>query len=226
MRVPELQNLAIRVIKAERKLAEKRKILQERENLQRTGSLKPPDTSSRPKKPVRPGSLKKDVKRLFERAVSNLFHNGAIVIEEGRSRRWDHHEAQLVNLSQFWKHRNGETQSQYGRSTIGTISELSTTSIAAEDELQLSDVDEREDAYVPVTPHLLREPVLLVLKRATRNLRGQQARARGVPEEEILEQLKHVDSRWDHVSSVTTALHQLEEEDEIWEVSRGCWVSH
>lgn len=223
MRVPELQNLAIRVIKAEGKLAEKRKILQERENLQRSGSLKLSDVSLRPKKHVRPGSLTKDTKRLFERVISNLFHNGAIIIEEGRSRRWDHHEAQLANSLQFWKHKNDETQSLHSE---GTINELSTATVAVEDEIQLSGVDEREDAYVPVTPRLLYEPVLLVLRRATLNLRGQQARARGIPEKEILEQLKCIDARWDHISSVATTLHQLEEEDEIWEVSQGCWVSH
>jgi hypothetical protein len=223
MRVPELQSLAIRVIKAERKLAEKRKILQEHENLQQSGSLKPSEVSSRPKKQLRPGSLTKDTKRLFERVISNLFHNGAIIIEEGRSRSWDHHEARLVNSLQLWKHKNGESQSQHGESVIG---EMSTASAAAEDEIQLSDVDDREDAYVPVTPRFLHEPVLLVLRRATLNLRGQQARARGVPEKDILEQLKCMDARWDHVSSVATTLHQLEEEEEIWEVSQGCWVSH
>ena len=226
MRVPELQDLAVRIIKAERKRAWKRKILQERENGRGNGSAVASDGLPRPMKQIRASSLKKDVKRLFERVISNLFHNGAIVIEEGRSRVWNHYEAQMAKSSQFWKRKTSETLSQDGETTLGIINESSSTPIAAEDELELSDVDEEEDAYVPVMPHLLREPVLLALKRATRNLVGRQARARGVSEKEILEWLKCVDARWDHVSTVTAALHQLEEENEVWEVSQGFWVSH
>lgn len=226
MRVPELQSLAIRVIKAELKSAEKRKILQERDNLQRGGSIKPPERSSRSKKLDQPSSLKKGVKLLFERVISNLFHNGAIVIEEGESRKWDNDEGQLMNSLQLWKHKTDETQSQFGESTI--LSEVSLASTAGTDELELSDIDESDDAYIPVTPHVLYEPVISAMQYGCYGKRQANARTKrqGTSEEDILRHLKNIDSRWDHISSIAVTMQRLEEEEVIWEVSRGVWALH
>lgn len=206
-------------------MAEKRKILREREN-QRGSSTKPSEETSRSKKPTRPTNLKKDVKRLFERVILNLFHDGSIIVEGGKSRKWDQGEAELVNSIQLWKHKNSDTQSQYGDSTL--ISEVSLASTGGSDDLQLSDEDEGEDAYAPAIPCILRKPVISAIKYASQGRLQVEARTktRGAPEEDILQQLKNLDSRWDHITSLTTTLEQLEKEDVIWEVSSGVWAMH
>lgn len=222
LRVPELRDLAIRTVKEERKREEQRKLAVGKENIRHGSS----STTSKPKRPI---NFKRDTKRLFGEALRMLLQDGMIVIQEGRSRRWDDREASTVEKLHMWKHKDSQTQASPDKSkTLATISEISVASVA-EEEFALSDVDEDEECFIPVTSRLLSTPLLSAIKIVTAHLNGARLRSKrpkviGAPEEDILEQLHNTDERWSHIWDIGAALKKLQQEDEVYMVSEGVWA--
>jgi len=214
-RVPELHELAVRVVHAERKRVEKRKLKLEKENIGNTSS----SIVSKPKK--RPFDLKRDTKRLFGEALRMLVQDGLIVTQEARSRRWDDREAERMERLRMWKCKNTETQAHttevHKSRTLATISEISVVPFD-QGEFVVSDEDEDEECFVPVTSALLSEPLLTAIRNATgrsntARLKEKRPKALGASEEEILEQLHNSDERWARIWDITAALKKLEHDE-------------
>lgn len=225
-RVPELHELAVCVVHAERKRVEKRKLELEKENIGNTFS----SAVSKPKK--RPIDLKRDTKRLFGDALRMLVQDGLIVTQEARSRRWDDREAERVERLRMWKCKNTETQAHttevHKSRMLTTVGEVSVAPID-ESEFVVSDGEEDEECFVPVTSTLLSAPLLAAIRNATARsntarLKENRPKVLGASEEEILEQLHNSDERWACIWDITATLKKLEQDEDTYEVSEGVWA--
>lgn len=225
-RVPELHELAVRVVHAERKRVEKCKLKLEKENIGNTSS----SAVSKPKK--RPIDLKRDTKRLFGEALRMLVQDGMIVTQESRSRRWDDREPERLERLRMWKYKNTETQAHtteaHTSKTLATIDEISMIPVN-EGEFVLSDIDEDEECFIPVTSALLSAPLLAAIRNATScsnttRIKEKRPKVLGASEEEILEQLNNSDERWARIWDITAALKKLEQDEEAYEVSERVWA--
>ncbi|KAJ2925270.1 hypothetical protein H1R20_g11813, partial [Candolleomyces eurysporus] len=202
-------------------------------------------SSSRSRNPT-----SKDIKRLFLRAVNDLYREGSIVI-------WDCpaypcNDAAFADTSFLWKpmttHASGILSLSYASSCADTTAASSilghstsrsrSTSGAAlpptvpeDGDGDLSDPDPNEDVYVSVKPSFLadrlEEIIPIVQNVERRGQRGSQAKRglyRGASSQGLLQYLKG-DDRWTfvHVDSVEAALKYLEEDGRAWMTPNGQW---
>lgn len=245
-RVPELVLLANRVVKQELRLARK----QEKEkkaagpSSSSSASKSAGGSSSRARNPT-----SKDIKRLFLRAVNDLYREGSIVI-------WDCpaypcKNAASADTSFLWKpmtNASGILSLSYASSSANTTAassifghsssrSRSTSGVAPpptvpeDDEGGLSDPDSNEDVYVSVRPTFLadrlEEIIPIVQSAERRGQRESQAKRglyRGASSQGLLRYLKG-DDRWTfvHLDSVDVALKYLEEDGRAWMTPNGQW---
>ncbi|TEB08694.1 hypothetical protein FA13DRAFT_1749790 [Coprinellus micaceus] len=214
-RVPELALLAHRVAKQENRAA--RKVAKTRPS----NSSKPPSSAMRQPSTPTP----KDVKRLFIRAVNELYREGSIVI-------WDCPSHPCSDLSPgdssfLWK-----MSTSIGPSANTTTSTLPPTH-TEDNSGNLSDPDRNEDVYVPLTPSFLGsqlEGIIPIVQKAER-ARQPPGKNNGAPAysgastEGMVRYLKRKDDRWAylHVDSVEAALGYLDGEGRAWMCGQEQW---
>ncbi|KAJ2925276.1 hypothetical protein H1R20_g11815, partial [Candolleomyces eurysporus] len=245
-RVPELVLLATRVAKQETRLARKHE--KEKKGAASSSSSATKSTTASSSRARNPTS--KDIKRLFLRAVNDLYREGSIVI-------WDCpaypcSDAAFADTSFLWKpmttHASGIISLSYASSCADTTAASSilghstsrsrSTSGAArpptvpeDGEADLSEPDPNEDVYISVKPSFLadrlEEIIPIVQNAERRGQRGSQAKRglyRGASSQGLLQYLKG-DDRWTfvHVDSVEAALKYLEEDGRAWMTPNGQW---
>ncbi|KAJ3509340.1 hypothetical protein NMY22_g16330 [Coprinellus aureogranulatus] len=222
-RVPELALLAHRVAKQEIRAARKQakdKEKSERSKSRPSSSSKPPSSSSTS---VRQSSIptNKDVKRLFIRALNELYREGSIVIWDCPS--YSCSDLSLGDSSFLWK-----TSSTLPPPSINTTTGTLRPTYDEEPSGNLSDPDPNEDVYVPLTPEFLAdrlEEVIPVIQKAerARQPKNMQPYA-GASVEGLLRYLKK-DDRWTHLhrDSVAAALKYLDDEGRAWMAGQDQW---
>ncbi|PVF93374.1 hypothetical protein CPB86DRAFT_790217 [Serendipita vermifera] len=234
-RIPDLQELAIRVVRAEQRRKEKRRLQQEKENLHRgesaNASVVTSSTTKSSRKKKKPDNLKRYIKLLFSQALLTLYQDGLIVPHDGTARRWNEGEAEFVNSSHLWRAKDSKDVTRLdvsaGSTSMGQPSWVSHATV--DEEMEISDHDEDEECFVPVTRDLLSEPVLFAIQRASFQRKDHDTgkksiKSRGAFEEDILIELHNLDSRWDRIYDIRPTLRHLEDAEKIWEVREGCWA--
>lgn len=203
-RVPELALLAHRVAKQEIRMARKQG--------KDKGKAKPSSSTA-----VRQTSTptKRDIKRLFIRAVNTLYSEGSIVI-------WDCPSHSCADLpagdsSFLWK-------------TSNSLPAPSANTTTGEGDLSgnLSDPDPNEDVFVPITPEFLAsrlEELIPIVQKAEKMRAGKDAAPySGASTGGLLRYLK-TDDRWNHLhmDSVEAALKYLDDHGRAWTSAQGQW---
>ncbi|CCA71891.1 hypothetical protein PIIN_05826 [Serendipita indica DSM 11827] len=230
-RVPELQEMAIRVVNQQRKTMRttKRKKDEDVAETKRKDKEKAHDT-------------RKYVKRLFIETTRTLYQQGAIVLHTGGARKWSREEAEWVNSLRIWKLKGDEDMSQSMDMSSRTLDISSTTlgdttrvsGIAEGTDMVLSDLDEEEESYIPTSVDVLAQPVLLALRDALKRAKFNNAadardrnaiayKVQGVSEEDILESLHAMDDTWARVWDVGETLVYLENAGLTYLYKPGAW---
>lgn len=242
-RVPELSDLSLRTVAAERKRRAREERKREKEKGTRPGSS---STSSRKENEgaVKTESDRTKSKRLFEWALRVLAKEGTVVLWDGPS--W---EVEPVTTStpkihdHLWRSRTGDASSR----TILTDSQsasITCTTIKEDSDDELSDPDPTEDIYISVTIPLLAEKVAeTILAMECASLRDRQKYA--VPGDdpckaygrypatkprppspgEIVRWIAR-DVGWAHIGerAVLEALELLESQDRVDKAGGGRWT--
>ena len=238
-RVPELADMALRVVKAEAK--RKRREEREREK-QSEASSSIFRMTSHPTKPTKPTEEKAaaKAKRLFQWAIIELYVEGSIILWEGDIRPLPPHfsssQSRDPETNVLWKHSNSTT----GESSIfsSTINMTTVSRVDEEDEGELSDPREDEESYVPTTPAILASSILTCIRTLTSpppppaNLTKIQsltiAPPPGPTAAQITTRLRKTDERYERVGEwlVKDALEWLASEEggeRVWCVGAGRW---
>ncbi|EGO29410.1 hypothetical protein SERLADRAFT_433394 [Serpula lacrymans var. lacrymans S7.9] len=194
-RVPELALLASRVVRAE---AKRRLRAEREEKMTRPTASSHSRTSSHAKpKQNEPSRLK--MKRLFGWALVKLYEEGSIILWDGPVRKAptglsDSQDCQ-GETSALWKTAN---------STMFSVSSTSSSSVLAldedEEDAQLSDPEENEESYVPLTPALLAAHVRHALQAMQAHPRGRGS-GKEPSSEEVAIYLRRRDARWARVGA-------------------------
>lgn len=228
-RVPELADMARRVVKAEakRRSREERKKVKEVTISSAHSHAKSRTAMSQDldKEQIAP-----KVKRLFKWAIVRLLQDGSIVLWDGPVRAG--YQTSRSHTSGLWK-ANATSNSTVGaESTIFTaISQSVSLSNDAEDddeEMELSDPEINEEAYVPLSPRYLAEHVARAIGALTRvepkkNTNSPRRPAQST-KEGILAYLRK-DDRWQFVGewNVEEALQVLKSERRAWCIDKRRW---
>jgi len=225
-RVPELSEMARRVVKAEakRRTREERKLraaqLQTRAKNPTSLSLTKGNINSRPDEPIAP-----KMKRLFQWAIIKLYEEGSIVLWDGAIRSFPLH-LEGRETSGLWK-----INSTAGAdSTVFSSVSFGTSGGTANGE---------EEAYITLTPaHLaphVEKAIGTLMARSqstaththnhTSNRTHKPAPPPGPTKEEITTFLRRMDGRWARVGEwlVDDALEALRGENRVWCVGKGRW---
>ncbi|KIM91593.1 hypothetical protein PILCRDRAFT_810872 [Piloderma croceum F 1598] len=231
-RVPELSDMARRVVKAE----SKRRAREERELkvAQSQGQAKAKVSSGRNHEPIAP-----KMKRLFQWAIVKLYEEGSVILWDGPARPIQINGRETSGL---WK----------VNSTIGAdstaVSSITSTSfgtsclsmdVREDDEGEISDPPATgEEAYISLTPArlapLVEQAISTLMARsrtATLPTKGhnrnwpEPAPPPGPTKEEITTFLRRTDGRWARVGEwvVEDALEMLKKDDRVWCVGKGRW---
>ncbi|KAF8889608.1 hypothetical protein BD779DRAFT_1439017 [Infundibulicybe gibba] len=222
-RVPELSILARRVAEAEAKRRAKQ---------DRISNTALSNTASRRKhNPMDRSHLAQRMKRLFEWAIVQLLQNGGIVIWDGPSRP---HMDSGANRSSLWK-LDSTLDSTISSADSTIFSTPDTGTQIDEDDTAdvLSEPEEGEESYMPVTPAFLATYVEQSIRELTMepsSSTGQKGGAdmrrstkSSVTTTAILARLQK-DDRWRSIGSwnVDEALDLLKKEARAWCVG-GAW---
>lgn len=226
-RVPELADMARRVVKAEAK----RRAREERHRTQAQGkegkaaTTTTSSSSSRGKQQQPEHALGPTMKRLFQVAIIKLYEEGSVVLFDGPARPLPDVDT-ISETSRLWK-ANSSTAS--ADSTV--FSSVSSISVSFdEDPGEISDPPPscaQEEAYISLTPAHLAPYV----ENAIRSIMARAPKSKtatpppGPTKEEITAFLKRADGRWERVGEwvVGDALDVLRNEDRIWCIGRGRW---
>lgn len=222
-RVPELAEMARRVVKAE----EKKRRREERQKAKEAavGSTTRSGTASKPQLQP-PEKLGLRVKRLFKWAIVRELREGGIVLWDGPNYSLQH--APPEN-SRLWKANVTSNSTGDADSTFfSTLSGTSRTGVVDDDEeIELSDPEPDEEAYVVLTPSYLAGPVEAAIgainKKAVEMRRRRQG-VDGATKETILAFLQK-DDRWRSIGewSVAESLEFLQSERRAWCVGKDRW---
>ena len=232
-RVPELQELGLRIVLAEKKRRDKDERQKEKERA-RLGAKAANSSSvtvgvarnsSATLKSVPPKTKVEDpphviVKRLFDWSIRELFIEGSIVIGDGTGRSWEASGSGDADNSCFscWKDVTNTTNTSIASTSSALTDSQRETFISSSLEQQ----DPNEDSYVPVSPALLAPYVVKEMNRMLGTARG----TRGVLPQDVTERLKRADCRWDHIGEwhILEALKLVEGIDGgVWRVGGGKW---
>ncbi|KAF5334647.1 hypothetical protein D9611_011981 [Ephemerocybe angulata] len=225
-RVPELVLLANRVAKQEIRLARKQAKEKEKKDLKaKPTSSASSSTAAKARLPTI-----KDIKRLFIRAVNDLYREGSIVIWDCPS--YSCSDVYGGDTSFLWKTSTSMSYPPTADSTANSSSK-STLLPNLEGESkdgELSDPDSNEDVYISLTPVFLAkclEEVIPIVQEKERKRVASSGRPqpyRGASVEGLLHHLK-TDDKWTfvHIDSVEAALKYLEEDGRAWMSGKGQW---
>lgn len=215
-RVPELSLLARKVTEAEarRRVREERK--KPKEAAEAVGGATSNRFRSSKSIPIPEDRLAGKMKRLFEWAIRALHKEGSIVLWDGPV-----HPCASVSAddtSRLWKANNSTMSNMTANSTLFSSSSLAGLSQLEDDDGYLSDPQEGEEAYSPVTPDYLTEHVEKAMKGMRPTGRGQ------ITVDGILRALKK-DDRWRNLGSwsVGDTLELMCKHGRLRELGHGIW---
>jgi hypothetical protein len=220
--------MARRVVKAEakRRLREERKKAKEVTNSRAQNHAKTKSTTT--SQILDNDKIAPKMKRLFKWAVVRLLGDGSIVLWDGPV-----HACQKMSSSHasLWKtNTTTSNPTMDADSTIlSTISEVAHSANEEEDRenIELSDPELQEEAYVPLSPSYLAEHVAKAIDVLTTDVETTANRIRRPPQstmQGILAYLKN-DDRWRFIGewNVEEALQVLKNEKRAWCVEKGRW---
>ncbi|KAG6823762.1 hypothetical protein H0H87_000385, partial [Tephrocybe sp. NHM501043] len=208
-RVPELADMAQRVVKAvtKRRLREERHKAKEAAaavSTSRSNSsmhLKT-STSFRSSAPSTQceGKAGQRIKRLFQATIVQLLREGSIVLWDGPAHPCPTDDAPKEQMSGLWKANVTSTSAD---STVFSISTSVSMARNDQEELVLSDPESNEESYVPLSPAFLAEVVEQAIGKLTRapvEAKGKAPTRYGAATKEgILVHLRK-DDRWRYLS--------------------------
>lgn len=219
-RVPELNEMARRVVKAEAK----RRAREAKKAVVESGG----GHARTQRQDLDSKKLAMKMKSLFKWAIIQLVQEGSIIIWDGPQRPYL--DAANLDASSLWSSNSSSN------STLGVNGSLFSTAggptqSRIEDDLEendLSDPGEDEEAYVPLTPALLSEPVRVAIRAiceaATKARRPGQRSPIGATKEGILSFLRK-DDLWRRLGewNVEDTLEYLKTERKVWNIGPGIW---
>ncbi|KAJ7065672.1 hypothetical protein C8F01DRAFT_750856 [Mycena amicta] len=225
-RVPELALMAKNVAHAEWK----RRALEEYNTAKANarGSERPP----KPKPERDPQKRRARTKRLFVWAVQQLTKDGDVVSWEGPVRPASAVARAEESGSELWKMDYSSASSSTtpgGDSTLFSLASSSTAIEADAAEDELSDPQEGEEAYLPLTPAFLASTVERVIGTlmSRRTGTGGASLAKSPNTPEILRYLRRSDDMWRNLTEVAVgdALDLLRQQGRAWcvDTAEGRW---
>ncbi|KAI5122088.1 hypothetical protein M0805_002210 [Coniferiporia weirii] len=256
-RVPVLAEMARGVVRAERKRREKHekdKASQRARSSVSQSSSRPQSVSSREgsalvegKKPSTEPTARK-VKRLYQKTIRDLYAEGSIVLWDGPRRSCsragadnDDEELDLEGPSCLWKTSTsvGASLTLHTSTAATSASGISTHGSALETTDELSEPDENEEAYLPITTATVSALILRTIGEITTPRSqphpGRPTSAVGRPSgkrrrpptaEEILSYLRTSDARWANLGNwvIEDALEKLVRDERVFKAGEGRWA--
>ena len=235
-RVPELAELAHKVVEVERK-RRSREQRQRQKDAARAGN-----EAILSKVPTEPTSKK--TKRLYMWALRELHREGSIILQEDDAPVWEYIEFSKASEG-IWK-TSKRDHSSAALDTGNNTTMTSNTSVTDEkkshwDPDELSDPPVHEESYVPLTPDMLMEPIIEAIKgfmirkphtkrstvqQSSGTYRGSGSTVVGPTAEELHEYLRKVDARWENVGEYTVkdALDLLKKQEKVYRAGNGRWA--
>ncbi|KAL1665237.1 hypothetical protein GGF50DRAFT_114307 [Schizophyllum commune] len=224
-RVPELHDLAKRVVKAEAKRRAQAAREKERKTKNEAAAGKPrSSTTAKPRKSVSDEPISRRMKRLFQWALTALLNDGYIVLWDGPPRPCSSAEP-FPDTSCLWK---ASASANATASTVDTTASTlgSSSESQALDEDELSDPDEREESYVPLEPTVLakavEDAVSSLIARKRRHKGSTESHALSTSKESVIAFMQR-DDRWRYLHGwqVEQTLDLLVDQDILCERSNG-----
>ncbi|KAI5899965.1 uncharacterized protein SCHCODRAFT_02525281 [Schizophyllum commune H4-8] len=223
-RVPELRDLAKRVVKAEAKRRARAAKAKERNNREAEPAKPLGAGASKPRKSISDEPISRRMKRLFQWALTALLNDGYIVLWDGPPRPCSSAEP-LPDTSCLWK------TSASANATTSTVDTTASSLVSASesqglDEDELSDPDEREESYVPLEPTVLAKAVenavSSLISRKRRHKASADSHALSTSKESVIALMQR-DDRWRYLHSwqVEQTLEHLVDQDVLCERSNG-----
>lgn len=221
-RVPELAEMARRVVKAEakRRAREERKKAKEAtgpharsKSVQSTSQLQTKD------------KIAPRAKRLFQFAAVQLLREGSIVLWDGPVRPLPNSHTYANSM---WKADSTSNSTMGADSTIfSSTSGTQPEDLDDDDDAELSDPELNEEAYHPLTSTFLAlhvEKAIGALAKIPKTRGGQDRSGRGFTSDDILKHLRK-DDRWKYAGSwhINDALDVLKTDGRAWCVGKGKW---
>jgi len=215
-RVPELSLLARKVTEAEAKRRAREEGKKAKEAAQAVGGATSTRSTISKSMPIPEDKLAGKMKRLFEWAIRALHKEGSIVLWDGPVHPCTSLSAD--DTSRLWKANNSTTSNMAANSTLFSSSSLAGFTQLENDDGYLSDPQEGEEAYSPVTPDYLTEHVEKAMKGMHPTCRGQ------ITIDGILRALKK-DDRWRNLGSwsVGDTLELMCKQGRLRELGHGRW---
>lgn len=214
-RVPELQDMARKVIEADDK-TKRRAERKAREEAKLKGGQS--SRKTQPKSNASKLSRHDRIKRLFRQAILKLCDDGDIVIWDGPKRVWQQDWG--GDASRLWRmDATADITASSWAETTGSVS------CDQDEEDELSEPLPDEESYVCLTPSHLGKYVEVAIRDILHRPKtlGREA-PKGPTKAEILALLR-ADGRWRRVGdwAVEEALTWLKEEERVWDVGEGRW---
>ena len=165
------------------------------------------------------------MKRLFKWAIVRLLKDGSIVLWDGPVHACRKTTASYT-ASGLWKANTTSDSTMGADSTVFSTIKDSTITEEDDDDLELSDPESHEEAYIPLSPSYLAEHVAKAIGALT-NVEvkhGTIRRPAQSTKEGILAHLRK-DDRWQFIGGwdVEEALQVLKSEKRAWCVEKGRW---
>ncbi|EJC98251.1 uncharacterized protein FOMMEDRAFT_97039 [Fomitiporia mediterranea MF3/22] len=232
-RVPVLAEMALAVVWAEGKRREREKRKREKEkglDCRQTQASNSSNTSSRFKSngASDPEQVARNMKRLFQKTIRELHKAGNIVIWNGPARPIEHASDADGDDSGLWKNSNGSMPLP---STASTVSSVTSSGPSQEEQFAgyLSDPDDQEESYLPITPRTLSPIVMRALRTLTgidKTARTSSRKQRPPTADELASYLQRSDAQWTNLGSwdVQDALERLLNEDRVFKAGGGRWA--
>ncbi|KAH0582043.1 hypothetical protein H2248_011703 [Termitomyces sp. 'cryptogamus'] len=232
-RVPELADMAKRVVKA----VTKRRLREERHKAKEAAAARSVKcTQAKASTGPRTGTVMQveggngpRIKRLFQATIVQLLKEGSIVLWDGPIYPCPTADKPKEQVGGLWKANVTSTSTDSTLLSAGSV-----TIIGDEGEEDvLSEPDNNEEAYVPLSPAFLAEVVEEAIGKLTcsptvpglaRGKKQNNKWSRATTKEGILAFLRK-DDRWRYLSewNIREALDVLEVEQRAWCIGRGLW---
>lgn len=168
-------------------------------------------------------------KRLFQWAICELLREGSIVLWDGPRRPCqDQDGREKANASMLWK--DNSTPTTADSSLFSNADSSRPDSMLDEDDLDLSDPECDEEAYVSTKPEFLASPIkdaLTALAAAPKKrIVKRNELLGGSTKEEIVGYLRR-DDRWRFIGewNVAEALEYMDRENMAWCVGDDKWIA-
>lgn len=237
-RVPVLAEMARAVVYAEAKRREKEKRKREKENQSQHSQRSSLKSSSAASQTGSSGLLDhrlvaRNMKRLFQKTIRDLYRDGNIIIWNGPTRPCqDALEADgnsIADSDGLWKSSNKDSPSS---SAMTSTASSACNKLTQDKRLDgyLSDPDENEESYLPVTARTISPFVLRALRRLTGLEDGSRVQSRRRPRaptvDELTAYLRNSDAQWTNLGAwdVEAALDWLESEEHVFKAGGGRWA--